>query len=96
MDLAGAYPYHFALGSHGRRALDRLGGSITALATPFRADALDLEVQDDGRGLTGQPGLGLTGMHERLGALGGDIRIDNAATGGVRLAVRLPLEQVAR
>jgi len=61
-----------------------------------RADALDLEVQDDGRGLTGQPGLGLTGMHERLGALGGDIRIDNAATGGVRLAVRLPLEQVAR
>jgi len=43
MDLAGAYPYHFALGSHGRRALDRLGGSITALATPFRADALDLE-----------------------------------------------------
>ena len=60
------------------------------------ADALDLEVQDDGRGLTGQPGLGLTGMHERLGALGGDIRIDNTATGGARLAVRLPLEQVAR
>jgi len=40
--------------------------------------------------------VSLTGMHERLGALGGDIRIDNAATGGVRLAVRLPLEQVAR
>ena len=60
------------------------------------ADALDLEVQDDGRGLTGKPGLGLTGMHERLGALGGDIRIDNAAAGGARLAVRLPLEQMAR
>jgi signal transduction histidine kinase len=60
------------------------------------ADALDLEVQDDGRGFTGQPGLGLTGMHERLAALGGDIRIDKAATGGTRLAVRLPLEQVAR
>jgi signal transduction histidine kinase len=59
-------------------------------------DALDLEVQDDGRGLTGQPGLGLTGMRERLGALGGDVRIGTAAAGGARLAVRLPLEQVAR
>jgi signal transduction histidine kinase len=57
--------------------------------------ALDLEVRDDGRGIGGDPGLGLTGMHERLGALGGVIRIGNAAEGGARLAVRLPYEQVA-
>jgi 4-hydroxy-tetrahydrodipicolinate synthase len=44
MDLARAYPYHFTLDFRSRPlALNRLGGSITALATPFRADALDLD-----------------------------------------------------
>lgn len=57
--------------------------------------SLDLEVLDDGRGLTGKPGLGLTGMTERLGALGGVMRIANGTNGGARLAVRLPLEKVA-
>jgi len=56
---------------------------------------LDLEVRDDGRGLGGDPGLGLTGMRERLGALGGAMRITNMAEGGALLAVRLPFEQVA-
>jgi signal transduction histidine kinase len=56
---------------------------------------LELEVQDDGNGMAGQPGLGLTGMHERLGALGGVMRIANVPDGGARLIVRLPLEQVA-
>jgi signal transduction histidine kinase len=58
-------------------------------------DALDLEVRDDGRGIAGDPGLGLTGMGERLGALGGAMRISNTPEGGARLAVRLPYEQVA-
>ena len=56
---------------------------------------LRLEVRDDGRGFQGDPGLGLTGMGERLGALGGGVQIANAAGGGARLAVRLPFEQVA-
>ena len=56
---------------------------------------LRLEVCDDGRGFQGDPGLGLTGMGERLGALGGGVQIANAAGGGARLAVRLPFEQVA-
>jgi signal transduction histidine kinase len=56
---------------------------------------LRLEVRDDGRGFRGDPGLGLTGMGERLGALGGGVQIANAAGGGARLAVRLPFEQVA-
>jgi signal transduction histidine kinase len=57
--------------------------------------ALDLEVRDDGRGLAGDPGLGLTGMTERVAALGGGVRIVNVAGGGARLAVRLPLERAA-
>ena len=56
---------------------------------------LDLEVCDDGRGIAGRPGAGLTGMGERLDALGGDMRIANAEGGGARLAVRLPFEQVS-
>ena len=67
--------------------------SVTIVLTQH-AGVLDLEVKDDGRGLTGDPGLGLTGMGERLGALGGAMRITNAADGGARLAVRLPFERV--
>jgi signal transduction histidine kinase len=59
------------------------------------AGVISLEVCDDGRGIAGDPGLGLTGMGERLDALGGDMRIANAEGGGARLAVRLPFEQVA-
>jgi signal transduction histidine kinase len=58
-------------------------------------DAVNLEVQDDGHGVNGGAGLGLTGMHERLSALGGAMLMANAASGGARLAVRLPIDQVA-
>jgi len=68
--------------------------SSVTIALTQRADALDLDVRDDGRGLTGDPGLGLTGMGERLGALGGAMRMTNLAEGGARLAVRLPVDQV--
>lgn len=43
MDLAGAYPYHSAIVPKGGIRLKRLSGSICALATPFRAGALDLD-----------------------------------------------------
>jgi len=56
-----------------------------------RNGTIDLEVRDDGRGLTRAPGVGLTGMGERLGALGGTVEIGAAAEGGARLAVRLPV-----
>lgn len=72
------------------------GAHSVAIALSHHDGALDLEVRDDGRGLAGSPGMGLTGMRERLGALGGGMRLANAVGGGARLAVRLPLEQVAR
>ena len=56
---------------------------------------LRLDVRDDGRGFHGDPGLGLTGMGERLGALGGGVQMANPAGGGARLAARPPFEQVA-
>jgi len=66
-----------------------------SIALAQQGGVILLEVCDDGRGVAGQPGAGLTGMGERLDALGGDMRIANADGGGARLAVRLPFEQVS-
>ena len=71
------------------------GARTVAVALTRNNGALDLEVRDDGRGIGGDPGMGLTGMGERLGALGGTMRLTNSVDGGARLAVRLPYEQVA-
>jgi signal transduction histidine kinase len=53
---------------------------------------IELEIRDDGRGGDGlRVGNGLTGMRERLQAVGGDLRIDAGAEGGVRLSAQLPV-----
>lgn len=56
--------------------------------------ALRITVRDDGVGLTanrGANGLGLRGMSERVGALGGALRVENAPGGGVALRADMPL-----
>ncbi len=59
-----------------------------------------VSVQDDGRGLPAEWSpdaahrdghLGLAGMRERVGALGGTVTIEATAAGGVAVAARLPL-----
>jgi signal transduction histidine kinase len=61
---------------------------------------LTLSVQDDGRGLPDgitpaaieRPGhMGITGMRERIGALGGTVMVDAPAGSGVRLTVTVPV-----
>jgi len=55
---------------------------------------LRIEVSDNGSGLPTAPdsaGLGLRGMSERVGALGGDLSITSDAQGGARLLATLPL-----
>lgn len=63
--------------------------------------ALELVVEDDGRGLAAgitpatieRPGhMGIAGMRERIGALGGAVEAEAPAGGGFRLRVVLPLE----
>ncbi|MGH8445189.1 MAG: sensor histidine kinase [Solimonas sp.] len=50
-----------------------------------------LGIDDDGAGLRGAPpGFGLTGMRERLAALGGTLEIGDGADGGVRLRAAVP------
>jgi signal transduction histidine kinase len=59
-------------------------------------DTLELEVRDTGPagpsalGASGA-GLGLTGMHERVEALGGALEAGPAGNGGWALRARLPL-----
>ncbi len=70
-------------------------GTVT-LTLRTTADALELDVADDGRGLPDapQPGLGIRAMHERAAELGGVVRIGPGPTRGTRVHVRLPLAAV--
>lgn len=50
-----------------------------------------VRIEDDGRLKGGmREGNGLAGIRERVAALGGDLRLGNSPTGGLRLDVRLP------
>jgi signal transduction histidine kinase len=51
-----------------------------------------LEVVDDGSGMTGEPGLGITTMKERLEAIGGGIRLGPGRRGGTRIRAWVPAE----
>jgi hypothetical protein len=64
------------------------------------AGALQVEVEDDGRGiapadLAKARSLGLRGMRERIGFLGGTLEITRAARGGTRVRLRVPLRGLA-
>ncbi|MEO5595607.1 MAG: sensor histidine kinase [Lysobacteraceae bacterium] len=55
------------------------------------AQAAELRVQDDGRGTGAHEGNGLSGMRERVSALGGTLRIESVDPRGTLLILRLPL-----
>ncbi|MEU4478940.1 sensor histidine kinase [Micromonospora sp. NPDC023966] len=57
---------------------------------PDRDDVL-VEVEDDGTGAPGTPGIGILGMGERARALGGSLTTGPGADGGFRVCARLPL-----
>jgi signal transduction histidine kinase len=60
----------------------------------YEADALEVEVSDDGVGPTGSTGdgRGLIGMRERVGLFGGELLAGATATGGFLVRARMPLE----
>ena len=49
-------------------------------------------VEDDGRGGADRGGSGLLGLADRVGALGGYLRVDSPVGGGTRVEVELPSE----
>jgi signal transduction histidine kinase len=75
------------------------GATACTVSLSAGGGVLRLVVEDNGRGLGLFPrpadtrqGLGLIGMRERAQALGGTFLIENAATGGTRISVTLPLQ----
>lgn len=75
------------------------GARAVALRLANGNGELSLEVTDDGRGLparfdTSRGGnMGLAGIRERIGALGGTTRISGTPGSGVRLRVTIPVER---
>lgn len=60
-------------------------------------ETLKLDISDDGKGaFEVVKGIGITGMEERIGALGGTIEIGRSVEGGFALSVRVPLASARR
>ena len=59
----------------------------------FLADALEVEIEDRGRGLVtsnGSRGIGLVGMRERAQLIGAELRFTQPAEGGTLVRLRVP------
>ena len=68
--------------------------SSVVVTLAFRDSGLELEVVDDGAPLRREavmPGHGLVGMRERVALLGGELETGRRASGGFRVAARLPV-----
>ncbi|MFL5686217.1 MAG: sensor histidine kinase [Chloroflexota bacterium] len=72
-------------------AIKHSGASRIDLRTWLADDQLHLDVRDDGRGgADATDGTGLTGIQDRVAALGGTIRVESLDGQGTRLEVALP------
>jgi two-component system, NarL family, sensor histidine kinase DesK len=74
-------------------ALRHAGATTLRVALRRQGEHAELRVEDDGRGGPVREGGGLTGMRERLEALGGTVALEAAR--GVRLLVRVPAGEAA-
>jgi len=79
-------------------ALRHSGANRVEVAVKRSTDALHIIVRDNGAGLQAarspsSSGLGLRGMSERVGALGGALTLANDAKGGARLTASLPMRE---
>jgi signal transduction histidine kinase len=69
------------------------GPAHATVTIGYEAEAVRLEVVDDGRGVNGRAGAGghgLLGMRERVGVYGGTLETGPVPGGGYRVAARLP------
>ncbi|WP_086662068.1 histidine kinase [Lentzea kentuckyensis] len=64
------------------------------ISIDYRPDALLIRVDDDGTATpTGNPGVGLLGMRERVTALGGSLKAAPRSEGGFTVQAELPVTQ---
>ncbi|USX25148.1 histidine kinase [Oxalobacteraceae bacterium OTU3CINTB1] len=96
----------FAIGREAiGNAFRHAGAAEILVELDFGADALTLQVRDDGKGIAGdilddgkrRGHYGLVGMRERAARLGAELKVGNIETGGafVRVSVRSPLRATA-
>jgi signal transduction histidine kinase len=68
--------------------------SVISVNVAAGGSVIDVTVSDDGvGGADPSRGSGLTGLRDRVAALGGTIEIASADGGGTRLHSRIPLER---
>jgi signal transduction histidine kinase len=77
------------------------GATSVRIALARENGEIALTVQDNGRGFSPDSprkpdSYGLMGLRERAYLVGGKIRIDSAPGQGVRIDVRIPIEQQGR
>ena len=65
------------------------GASSAGLSLKSSKGRLILRCWDEGRGPSGKPGLGLTGMRERAAFLGGKLKVSRRPQGGTLVEIRL-------
>jgi len=72
-------------------AIKHAGATRVDVRARVADDQLHLDVRDDGRGgADATTGTGLTGIYDRVAALGGSITLESAEGQGTRLSVMLP------
>ncbi len=72
-------------------ALRHAGATRLSVVLERRAAGVTATIRDDGRGARGRPeGNGLTGMRERLQALGGTLVAGDVSAGGFQVELSLP------
>jgi signal transduction histidine kinase len=67
------------------------GTDRATVVIELTGDEVRLEITDEGRGGTGDPGFGLLGMRERVGLLHGELTAGPGPRGGFRVQARLPV-----
>ena len=78
-----------------RHAQARLAAIHFQVTQVGAAPALEVAIEDDGRGLSpaARAGVGLRSMRERTDELGGTLRVEVGAAGGTRVTAVLPLAE---
>jgi signal transduction histidine kinase len=78
-------------------SLRHANATLVEVTLRFGADAVEIDVIDDGGAAPGRtskgPGFGLIGMRERATMLGGMLEAGPTSHGGFRVHARLPLER---
>ncbi|MGW1991927.1 sensor histidine kinase [Embleya sp. NPDC001921] len=72
------------------------GAATASVRIHYRPDAISIHVVDDGTATPDRapvPGVGMTGMRERVAALGGLLRAEPRREGGFTVHAELPLER---